>query len=88
MNLTQTNPTSSGLGADGAVAIDIDEAGLLEMLGLPADASLLDVSLAHQRFLAGHDPRSEPDVAARQLKAQIRREANIAYASFRLVKGS
>lgn len=64
--------------------VEIDAAGLRSMLGVPDDASLLDISSARQRFLADHEPVDGDDTDAAELKERIRREVNTAYASFRL----
>lgn len=66
----------------GNVEIDVD--GLLEMLGVAPNAPLIDISEAHLRFMAQHDPAAEDDPEAAHLKEQIRRQVNTAYASFRL----
>lgn len=69
----------------GNVEIDVD--GLLQMLGVSADASLIDISEARLRFLAEHDPSSETNEDAARIKERICREVNTAYASFRLTRG-
>lgn len=64
--------------------VEIDALGLLEMLGVDQDASLIDISDARLRFLAEHDPVAETDAEAAEIKERIRRQVNVAYASFRL----
>ncbi len=64
--------------------VEIDASGLLDMLGVAASAELIDISEAHQRFLADHQPSDSDDADAASIKEAIRREANTAYASFRL----
>lgn len=64
--------------------VEIDAAGLLNMLGVDHNATLIDISDARQRFLAEHLPADSDDVDAAELKEKIRREVNTAYASFRL----
>lgn len=64
--------------------VEIDAAGLLNMLGVDHNATLIDISDARQRFLAEHLPATSDDVDAAELKEKIRREINTAYASFRL----
>lgn len=66
--------------------VEIDVHGLLDMLGVSPDASLVDISDARRRFLAQHDPAAEDDPDAARLKEQIRRRVNTAYASFRLTR--
>ena len=66
---------------------EIDVDGLLEMLGVNADASLIDISEARLRFLSEQDPSSETNEDAAQIKERIRREVNTAYASIRLTRG-
>ena len=64
--------------------VEIDAHGLLEMLGVEPDAALIDISDARLRFLAEHDPAAEGDADAAAIKERIRRQVNVAYASFRL----
>lgn len=66
--------------------VEIDAEGLLALLGLDADADLLDVSDAHLRFVADHAPSDTDDHEAAQIKERIRREVKSAYASFRLTR--
>ena len=68
--------------------VDINVDGLLELLGVDADASLADISEARRRFLTEHDPSRETNEDAAQIKERIRREVNTAYASFRLTRGA
>lgn len=67
--------------------LGFDEQGLLDMLGLPLQSDLRQVSAATTAFLADLDPDSELDPEASELKRRIRREVNTAYATYRLIKG-
>lgn len=64
--------------------VEIDAAGLLNVLGVDKSASLTEISEAHQKFVADHQPVGTDDADAAQIKKRIRREVNSAYASFRL----
>ncbi len=68
--------------------VEIDAAGLLEMLGVDHGATLIDISEARQQFLADHQPVDTDDADAARIKEKIRREVNTAYASFRLTHAS
>lgn len=68
--------------------VDINVDGLLELLGVDADASLADISESRRRFLTEHDPSRETNEDAAQIKERIRREVNTAYALFRLTRGA
>lgn len=64
--------------------VEIDRSGLLTLLGVGSNATLIDISEAHQKFVADHQPTGTDDNDAAQIKKRIRREVNSAYASFRL----
>lgn len=64
--------------------VEIDRSGLLTLLGVDSNATLIDISDAHQKFVADHQPTGADDNDAAQIKKRIRREVNSAYASFRL----
>lgn len=68
--------------------VQIDAAGLLEMLGVDRHSDLETISRAWQRFLAEHQPIDSDDADTAELKERIRREVNTAYASFRLTRAA
>ena len=68
--------------------VEVDAEGLLQMLGIESRATLAEISEAHRRFVADHDPSAETDQEAAIIKERIRRQINMAYASFRLTRSA
>ncbi len=85
---TWNEPSPDEQPADSARAstLGIDVDGLLQLLGVTADASLKDISQARLQFLWEHDPSGETNQDAAKIKERICREVNTAYASFRLTR--
>lgn len=82
--LAELSAEEATLGKVRQTNVEIDVDGLLEVLGVDADASLVDISQARLEFLSQHDPSVETNEDAAKIKERICREVNIAYASFRL----
>lgn len=68
--------------------VEIDVAGLLQLLEIDDADDLPAISEAWQRFLAEHQPLDTDDEDSAALKLRICREINAAYASFRLTRAA